>query len=154
MNPIWGFVATSGTSVAAKPPQLFLADNLWVKWLFSGSSCVFKFWFGIPCPGCGMTRALWALTRGDFAEAWHWHPLVIMVVLLGVAILFSLRFKRLRPWVFSRRMWWLVLILYLLVYGIRMIMYFPEAEPMTMAPDAIFLRIWRFVQSGFKINMT
>lgn len=34
---------------------------------------------GIPCPGCGMTRALNALVRGDWAEAWLYHPISFLV---------------------------------------------------------------------------
>lgn len=30
---------------------------------------------GVPCPGCGMTRALLALGRGDVGEALALHPL-------------------------------------------------------------------------------
>jgi len=32
--------------------------------------------FGIPCPGCGLTRATLALLRGDVARALAIHPLV------------------------------------------------------------------------------
>jgi hypothetical protein len=32
--------------------------------------------FGIPCPGCGLTRATLALLRGDVARALQIHPLV------------------------------------------------------------------------------
>lgn len=31
---------------------------------------------GIPCPGCGLTRATLALLRGDLHAALHFHPLV------------------------------------------------------------------------------
>jgi hypothetical protein len=36
--------------------------------------------FGVPCPGCGLTRAALAAAHGHFAEALHWHPLVFLVV--------------------------------------------------------------------------
>jgi hypothetical protein len=41
---------------------------------------------GIPCPGCGMSRAGVALLRGQFSLAWQLHPLIFLVVplLLGV----------------------------------------------------------------------
>lgn len=35
--------------------------------------------FGIPCPGCGLTRATLALLHGDVRGALHLHPLVILV---------------------------------------------------------------------------
>lgn len=36
--------------------------------------CPFYTLSGIPCAGCGMTRAFFALIRLDFASAFYWHP--------------------------------------------------------------------------------
>ena len=35
---------------------------------------------GTPCPGCGMTRAVLALARGDLRASWAAHPLASLVV--------------------------------------------------------------------------
>ena len=35
--------------------------------------CVYRFLFGLPCPGCGMTRAVMAALRLDFAAAFGYH---------------------------------------------------------------------------------
>ena len=40
--------------------------------------------FGIPCPGCGLTRATLALLRGDVHAALHFHPLVWLLTPLFV----------------------------------------------------------------------
>jgi hypothetical protein len=52
--------------------------------------------FGIPCPGCGLTRATLALLRGDVHAALHFHPLVwllspLFVGFVGAATLELLR---------------------------------------------------------------
>jgi hypothetical protein len=39
--------------------------------------------FHVPCPGCGMTRAMLALLQGDGAAALAFHPLSIVVVPLA-----------------------------------------------------------------------
>lgn len=57
------------------------------------SVCPFAVASGIPCPGCGLTRSLVALARGNFAEAWRFHPLgpVVVGVCAGVVVLRLLR---------------------------------------------------------------
>jgi hypothetical protein len=37
--------------------------------------CPFAMAFGIPCPGCGLSRAAFALLRGDLHAALAVHPL-------------------------------------------------------------------------------
>jgi hypothetical protein len=41
--------------------------------------CPTAFFLGVPCPGCGLTRATLALLRGDFRAALHLHPLVFVL---------------------------------------------------------------------------
>lgn len=41
----------------------------------SGVGCIFRFTTGVPCPGCGMTRAYTELLRGEVAAALAYHPL-------------------------------------------------------------------------------
>lgn len=48
--------------------------------------------FGVPCPGCGLTRATLALMRGDVRTAFHFHPLVwllapLFIGFVGVSVL-------------------------------------------------------------------
>lgn len=52
--------------------------------------------FGVPCPGCGLTRATLALLHGDVRAALHFHPLVglmapLFVGFVGTAVLELLR---------------------------------------------------------------
>ncbi len=35
--------------------------------------------FGIPCWGCGMTRALASVARGKWRRAWRYNPRVVIV---------------------------------------------------------------------------
>jgi hypothetical protein len=59
---------------------------------FGPPLCPTALFFGIPCPGCGLTRATLALLRGDVASALHFHPLVFVLAPLfasaiGVSLL-------------------------------------------------------------------
>jgi len=46
--------------------------------------CLSRRWFGLDCPGCGMTRSLVSLVHGDFAAAWRYHRLGWLVGLAAV----------------------------------------------------------------------
>ena len=36
--------------------------------------CPMRLFAGLPCPGCGMTRAMAHLAKGEWAAAWRDHP--------------------------------------------------------------------------------
>jgi hypothetical protein len=50
---------------------------------------------GTPCPGCGMTRAVVALARGDLRASWAAHPLAALVVVEGAVVAASGALQRL-----------------------------------------------------------
>ena len=61
---------------------LFCTGALFVAWLalyLLDIGCIFRLMTGIPCPGCGMTRAWLAALRLDFAAAFAYHPLFWVV---------------------------------------------------------------------------
>lgn len=51
---------------------------------------------GIPCPGCGLTRATLALLHGDVRAALHFHPLVWLLTPLFVTFVASALWQLLR----------------------------------------------------------
>jgi hypothetical protein len=57
----------------------------WLKLGLATPPCLLARFAGLPCPGCGATRAARALLAGDFAAAWSTHPL--FVAALAAAIL-------------------------------------------------------------------
>ena len=46
--------------------------------------CPFRYFFGVACPGCGMTRALLSALRFDFAAAFSYHPLWPFLLPVGM----------------------------------------------------------------------
>jgi hypothetical protein len=54
-----------------------------------GSTCLIRTVFRIPCPGCGMTRALCSLLTLNFPQAFAYHPLVFLLPLVLLYILFD-----------------------------------------------------------------
>lgn len=63
--------------------------------LFEGGlhiPCLFRSLFGINCPGCGMSRAIGALIKGDLEGAWQYNPqLFIVIPILFIALLYQWR---------------------------------------------------------------
>ena len=50
-----------------------------------GYVCPFHLFTGLPCPGCGGTRAVAALSGLDFAGAFRWNPMVASGALVALA---------------------------------------------------------------------
>jgi len=59
--------------------------------------CPFRALTGLPCPGCGLSRALTLLLRGDWAASFRLHPFALYVIvcggLLGGAALLPARWR-------------------------------------------------------------
>jgi len=53
--------------------------------------CPFRTISGIPCPGCGMTRAFLALAEGDFLGALRFNPLSVPLFAALVISAFNIR---------------------------------------------------------------
>ena len=68
-----------------------------------GYTCPIRALLHVPCPGCGMTRALEAALHLQFAQAWRAHPLYPLLLGYGVWLLVSYWRRGFRrfPW-----RWW------------------------------------------------
>ncbi|HRH10929.1 MAG TPA: DUF2752 domain-containing protein [Bacteroidia bacterium] len=56
-------------------------------------TCSFKSLFGVPCPGCGMQRALLSLLKGDLLHSLQLNPALIPFIITILYSLFHLRFN-------------------------------------------------------------
>lgn len=57
-------------------PLLVIAGAVFILFWYR---CPIKYLSGISCPGCGMTRALFACLRFRFADALRYHPLIVLL---------------------------------------------------------------------------
>lgn len=84
----------------------------------TGIGCPILYTTGIPCPGCGMSRACLHLLMLDFSGAFHYHPLCFFLPVAAVFLL--LRFyEKISEKIFQRGLVFIVVI-FLVVYLIRL----------------------------------
>ncbi len=103
-----------------------------VYWLLIGKVqiCIFRIFSGLPCPGCGLTRAGTAMLRGNWAESFRMHPFLLPVLFC----LTTFCFRKIKPFRFlheSRYFYIIFLICYTAFYIFRLAVYFPGGpDPM------------------------
>lgn len=68
-------------------PTLLLVGVVGALLYFVGWPCPVRAVTGVPCPGCGMTRAVRLLLAGDAPGATRMHPMVWLVVPAALALL-------------------------------------------------------------------
>jgi hypothetical protein len=73
-------------------PLAVLLAALGLAWL-NIRICPVYFLFHVPCPGCGLTRAMLALAQGNLRLSLQYNPAFIPLLLFGLAFLFSSRFR-------------------------------------------------------------
>jgi len=94
---------------------------LW-KGLGISLHCPLRFFTGLYCPGCGVSRMLFALLQFDFPAAFHSNMLlmILLPVLAAEAAITLLRYVRTGSAVLTKRqnvLVWILIVL-LVIYGI------------------------------------
>lgn len=118
----------------------------------SGTICYFKTITGLPCPGCGLTRAFISLYKGNMLEAFVYHPLWLLVLLVAFVIFFKKHFSISYKLYNSNFFWVLVVLIFILCYTIRMMLLFPFYEPMTYNNNSLFYFIYKYIFNLFTYN--
>ena len=122
---LWRFVAAAVivTAAVALVAYIYGHDPMTTA---DYPQCPSKRFTGYDCPGCGSTRALYALVHGRFADAWRYNALLfVLAPVLGLLLAAALlppgnRLQRItasRPftvalvavmvlWTLARNIWW------------------------------------------------
>ena len=95
------------------------------------SLCPMVIMTGFPCPGCGLTRAMFMVLRGDFAGAWKMHPFIYAFA-AGVVIFAWKRYICKKPIGKWFKTGCVVCVVLMVIYYVwRMYRYFPDQPPMS-----------------------
>lgn len=107
--------------------------------LFIGINCPIKAFIGIPCAGCGMTRAWRSFLNMKIQDAFYFHPLFLFAPLLLFLIV-----DEIKPILKNRTLHYvlfvIVIILFLGVYLLRMLFISPN-PPMDFNSNAVIPKI-------------
>lgn len=119
-----------------------------------GVRCFFQATFGVPSPGCGMTRSFMAIARGDLAQAFAYHlfgPLLFVgfaiavghattELLLGRSLTAPYLKLGQKPW-----FWVGLAVAVLAYYALRLLVRYDVLVPPTAIQDSI---IWQLFATG------
>lgn len=96
--------------------------------LFRAAFCPLLQLTGIPCAGCGLTRAFLFLLTGQFQRAAYMHPMVFVIALFLLYCGYFRYIKGTRIKGFFMLLTALIIGM-LIFYGVRMFLYFPDRVP-------------------------
>jgi hypothetical protein len=111
--------------------------------LFSSTICVFKNVTGLPCPGCGLTRAYLSLLHLDLIKALQFHPLFLLPAVILIILIYNK--IKINKFVINEKLVLGFIIIFLIVYLFRMITLFPNHVPMDINYKGIIPRIIRTI---------
>ena len=109
------------------------------------TACLSRVFTGLPCPACGVTRAVDALFHGRVADSFSMYPPLLPTAAVLTFSLFAALFKSERLTKVARKLQVATIAMILLVYIVRMVLYFPHTEPMRVSENGIIPRIVRLL---------
>ena len=117
---------------------IVLAIAIWAFFsIVFGTPCLAVLLFGMPCPFCGLTRAMWYCLQFRFADAFAVHPFWPLVPIGGILFVLYRYFRCFKVSVFYIYfLFFCVTLTGLYVY--RLATQFPGPEPMVYtSPNAL-----------------
>nr|WP_308506235.1 DUF2752 domain-containing protein [uncultured Agathobaculum sp.] len=89
-----------------------------------GWGCPLQHFTGVPCPGCGMSRAAFALLRLDFASAFRYNPMIYVLPPVALYTLFGKK-PLLGSKTRERVLLWGTMALWAVVWIVRLVIHDP-----------------------------
>jgi hypothetical protein len=108
--------------------------------------CPIKFFTGISCPGCGMTRAVLSALRLDFRSAFYYHPLFLLSPIMFLLFIFEgyLKPRHLKA------AWASIIILFIIAYLVRLIFTHNDVVTIDIQSGVVLKLIHQIYVGGYK----
>lgn len=113
--------------------------------------CPLIIFSGIPCPGCGVSRATLCFLTGRWQQAWQLNPMVFPIVLVGAYFGWN-RYLMGRKAKGIKAITAVLLVSLIIVYGVRMYMYFPNRVPYVYTEDNLLAHFYSFCRQAINIT--
>lgn len=98
--------------------------------------CPLIIFCGIPCPGCGVSRATVCFLTGRWKQAWQLNPMIFPIVFTAFYFGWS-RYLMGRQVKGMKTITAVILAMMVIVYGVRMYLYYPDRVPYIYTEDNI-----------------
>ena len=119
---------------------LIIGIYLILQWVGIGWHCPFHSIFGVPCPGCGFTRAIQAVIQFDFITALYYYPLFWLPPLLLLYYIYANYMALKKPKSYQNIMN-IGLALILVVYFMRWFDLLQFASQLEINKDSLLFRL-------------
>lgn len=108
--------------------------------------CFFRNITGLPCPGCGMTRAYISLISLDIKKSFYYHPLFILPIIITSIIVLKNKSAFFNKLYKNEYLWICMIMLVILVYIFRFVTMFPNIEPFTYTKENITFKTFLYIK--------
>lgn len=127
-------------------PALLIAVVYIIIMQLSGKKiCPLANMTGLPCPGCGLSRAAVLFIQGDFAGAWKMHPFFYFFLILAVVCgICRYGFGMTGKWMTKAAA--AVGVGAVIFYIYRMYGYFPNEEPMVYRSNNLLASLLKLIK--------
>ena len=105
--------------------------------LMRASFCPMIHLTGLPCAGCGLTRAFLFIATGQWERAAYINPMAFLVILFALYCAYFRYYKGTKIKGFSV-MFVLLISIVLIFYAVRMYLFFPDRVPYVYTRDNVF----------------
>ena len=134
-------------------PAVILGACCWgLIYAVTGTACWFRAALGFPCPGCGTSRAAAALVRGDIKQALEFHPLIFVTLVLFAVLVLKINKINMLKSNRANILLWGIFAVYAAVFAARMVLFYPDAEPLTYLETSLLGRFSGFIGNIYSMR--
>ncbi len=109
-----------------------------ITYLADFNGCVSKLVFGVPCPGCGLSRAFFSLITFNIPLAIYYNPLIFLIPIIAFVLIFH-DINWVNKIYQSKIFWIFLLFIIIVVFVIRMVIIYPN-PPLDINRDSLLFR--------------